>query len=703
MSANNLPLQLTSFIGREREIEEVKHLLTTSRLLTLTGAGGCGKTRLALQVAADAPGVYPDGIWLGELAALSDPALVPGAVASAVGIREIPGCTVTESLVGYLRTTMLLLVLDNCEHVVSAAAELVDALLHNCPGVRILATSREPLGSAGETTWRVPSLAVPPHSAVSELDLEHLTRYETVELFIDRALAALPGFVATSQNAAALAEICRRLDGIPLAIELAAARVRAFSVDQIAARLDDRFRLLTGGQRTAMPRQQTLRATVDWSYTLLSDPERALLRRLSVFAGGWTFEAAEAAEDAEPKLRGSEDRLFLVRLEEEHANMRLALEWGLTSSVQGDAALRLSGALTWFWWLHSYHDEGRRWLVRALAATPARSAARMKALHGAGWLAHHQRNLAVARELLGESLLIARELDDRWTIALVLHHLGRVAYFDNDPARTRSLGEDSLAAAEEVGDLWLIAWALHLLGLAAYIAADYPTARTYYSRSLEIRRELGYQEGIGILLMLLGVVAVRLGDLGRAYELYREGVVVAQDVHGPWGLRMPLAGFAHIAALQGEPRRAVRLGGAAATQTESSSTPLIPLFEALLAEGLEMARRALGEEAYAAAWAEGRLLSVEDAVAEALSIEVAPTPELPAVPAATGDGPFAELTAAEVQILRLLAAGRTTREIAAELVVAVSTVDRHITHVYEKLGVRNRAAATAFALKNGLV
>ena len=440
MSANNLPLQLTSFIGREREIDEVKHLLTTTRLLTLTGAGGCGKTRLALQVAADAPGVYPDGVWLGELAALSDPALVPHAVASAVGAREIPGSTVTESLVGYLRTRTLLLVLDNCEHVVGAAAELVDALLRSCPGVRILATSREPLGSAGETTWRVPSLAVPPHSAVGELDLEHLTQYETVQLFIDRALAALPGFVVTSQNAAALAEICRRLDGIPLAIELAAARVRAFSVDQIAARLDDRFRLLTAGQRTAMPRQQTLRATVDWSYMLLSDPERALLRRLSVFAGGWAFEAAEAvaagdgihtyavldllpqlvdkslviaeeqrgavryrlletirqyardrlqeageaertrdrhltyflqlAEEAEPKLRGSEDRLFLVRLEEEHANLRLALEWGLTPSARGDAALRLSGALTWFWWLRSYHDEGRRWLARALAATP---------------------------------------------------------------------------------------------------------------------------------------------------------------------------------------------------------------------------------------------------------------------------------------------------------------------------------------------
>ena len=774
MSADNLPLQLTSFIGREREIDEVKHLLTTTRLLTLTGAGGCGKTRLALQVATAEQGPHPDGVWFGELAGLEDPALVPQAVAAAVGAREVPGSTVTDSLVGYLRSRTLLLVLDNCEHVVGAAAQLVDALLRGCPGVRILATSREPLGSAGETTWRVPSLAVPPHAAVGDLDLEYLTQYETVRLFIDRALAALPTFVVANQNAAALAEICRRLDGIPLAIELAAARMRAFSVEQIAARLDDRFRLLTAGQRTATPRQQTLRATVDWSYMLLSDPERALLRRLSVFAGGWDFEAAEAvaagdgihthavldllpqlvdkslviaeeqrgavryrlletirqyardrlleageaertrdrhltyflqlAELAEPKLRGSEESLFLVRLEEEHANLRLALEWSLTSSAHGDAAPRLSGALTWFWWVRSYHDEGRRWLARALAATPGRSAARMKALHGAGWLAHHQRNSAVARELLGESLLTARELDDRWTIALVLHHLGRVAYFDDEPATARSLGEESLAAAEEVGDPWLIAWALHLLGLAAYIAADYPTAHEYYARSLAIRRELGYQEGIGILLLLLGVVAVRLGDFNRAHQLYQEGVAVVRDVLGPWGLRMPLAGFAHIAALQAEPRRAVRLGGAAAAQPESSSTPLIPLFEALLTEGLEMAQQALGEEAYAAAWAEGRLLSVEDAVAEALTGAVAAPAVPPApAPAAAHDGPLADLTAAELQILRLLSAGRTTREIAAELVVAVSTVDRHITHIYEKLGVRNRAAATAFALTHGLV
>src|SRR5438067_1410006 len=290
---HNLPIQVTSFIGRKQEMAEVERLLAAGHLLTLTGAGGCGKTRLALQVAAVAASAYPHGVWLAELAALTDAGLVPQAVASAVGVRQVPDSTVIGNLVEDLRTRTLLLVIDNCEHVVTDAAELVDALLRSCPGVHILATSREPLGSPGETTWRVPSLGLPPHSATGELPLDRLTQYEAVRLFIERAQAALPNFAVTTSNAPALAEICRRLDGIPLAIELAAARVRVFSIEQIAARLDDRFRLLTGGNRTAMPRQQTLQATVDWSYVLLSEPERAVLRRLSVFAGGWTFEAAE--------------------------------------------------------------------------------------------------------------------------------------------------------------------------------------------------------------------------------------------------------------------------------------------------------------------------------------------------------------------------------------------------------------------------
>ena len=294
---NNLPIQLTSFIGREREMEEVKRLLDTTRLLTLIGPGGTGKTRLSLHVAADLLDLdrFPHGVWLVELAPLADPSL--GAPGCRFGIGRAGKCghIHTESLKEYLHSKQLLLVLDNCEHLVEACAQLADALLRSCPDLKILASSREALGIGGETIWRVPSLSLPDptHSTGANL-VSTLSQYEAVRLFIDRAQAALPGFKVTNHNAPAVAQICHRLDGIPLAIELAVARVSALSVEQIAARLDDRFRLLTGGSRTALPRQQTLRATIDWSYGLLSEPERVLLRRLSVFAGGWTPEAAEA-------------------------------------------------------------------------------------------------------------------------------------------------------------------------------------------------------------------------------------------------------------------------------------------------------------------------------------------------------------------------------------------------------------------------
>jgi predicted ATPase/class 3 adenylate cyclase len=290
--AHNLPVQLTRFIGREREMADVKRLLAASHLLTLTGSGGCGKTRLALQVAADLLEEYTDGVWLVELAALTDPALVAQTVVSALGAREEPSRTPAQTLLEYLRPKHLLLVLDNCEHLLAACAQLADTSLRSCPNLRVLASSREGLGVAGEQTYRVPSLSVP--DAEHLPSLERLQEFEAVQLFAARAALSQPTFAVTAANARAVVQVCRRLDGIPLAIELAAARVKALPVEKVAERLDDRFRLLTGGSRTALPRQQTLRALIDWSYDLLTETERKLLRRLSVFAGGWTLEAAEA-------------------------------------------------------------------------------------------------------------------------------------------------------------------------------------------------------------------------------------------------------------------------------------------------------------------------------------------------------------------------------------------------------------------------
>ena len=289
---HNLPTQLTSFVGRQKELVELRDLLSSTRLLTLTGPGGCGKTRLAIEIASDLLGQYSRGIWFVELATLSESALVPQAVASALHIREQPGRTLTETLVSLLEAQETLLVLDNCEHLIGACAELANTLLRGCPRLKILATSREPLNIPGEIAWTVPSLSVPERGHLPSL--EKLREYEATRLFMERATSVLPRFAAAPRHAPVIAAICSQLDGIPLAIELAAARVKVLSVEQIAERLNDSLRLLTGGSRTASPRHKTLSAAIDWSYNLLSEKEQTLFRRLSLFAGGFTLEAAEA-------------------------------------------------------------------------------------------------------------------------------------------------------------------------------------------------------------------------------------------------------------------------------------------------------------------------------------------------------------------------------------------------------------------------
>jgi predicted ATPase/class 3 adenylate cyclase len=327
---HNLPLQLTRFVGREQELDELRSTLRSARLVTLTGTGGSGKTRLALQVAADLLEAHPDGTWFVELAGTAEPALVPRMVSSTIGIREQQGRLLLDTLVHHLATQATLLVLDNCEHLLEACAALADRLLRSCARLTILATSREPLEITGEAVCRVPPLAVP--AAALAPGAEAVAAFEAVQLFVDRAVAAEPRFSLTDANAAAVAAICRRLAGIPLALELAAARLQALTVEQLRDRLEDRFRLLTGGSRTALPRQRTLRATVDWSHDLLTEPEQILLRRLTVFAGGFSLDAAEqvysdrqvAPEDVLDLLTRLVDR-SLVLLETGHASGRYRL------------------------------------------------------------------------------------------------------------------------------------------------------------------------------------------------------------------------------------------------------------------------------------------------------------------------------------------------------------------------------------------
>jgi predicted ATPase/class 3 adenylate cyclase len=669
--AHNLPRQLTRFIGREREMAEVKRLLATTALLTLTGAGGCGKTRLSLQVAADLLEEYADGVWLVELAALTDPALVLQTVASTLGVREERARPLAQTLVDHLRSKSLLLVLDNCEHLLAACAELVEALLRSCSSLCILASSRESLGIAGETSYQVPSLSLPDLKQLPPA--EALIQFEAARLFADRATAALPAFRLTEQNATAVARVCSQLDGIPLAIELAAARVKVLPVAKIAERLDDRFRLLTGGSRTALPRQQTLRALIDWSYDLLSENERALLRRLSVFAGGWTLEAAETVcagegiepgevlelltalvekslvlyepqradaryrlletvrqysrdrllesgesesvrgrhldfvlslfERAEPLLLGPEQIVWLDRLEAEHDNLRAALEWA--GATQGEAQLRLAGAALWFWEMRSHYAEGRQWFQQALQhAVQGPTAVQAKAFLGAGTMAWHQGDRDAAEPLNRQALELYRQTDDLAGTALALIGLGVAVGRNRDPERFTALTEEGLAVAQEARAMFLVGAALNNLGR--------------YEECLALSRAGGYQHLTLHALGNLGDDALQQADYEAAAGYAREALETLLQTRDKRLTAQNLGTLAAVSEVQGDWRRATVLLGASDALREAIGLPLPAAKRDEQETRIGALREALGEEAFSAAWAAGRAMSLEDAVAVAL-------------------------------------------------------------------------------------
>jgi predicted ATPase/class 3 adenylate cyclase len=757
---NNLPLQLTSFIGRERERGEVGRLLAATRLLTLTGPGGTGKTRLALQAAAEALDAYPDGVWLAELAALADPALVPPAVAQAVGVREEPGRPVSDALADALRSKHMLVVLDNCEHLLDACARLADALLHACPRVQVLATSREALGIAGETTWRVPSLALPSLPAL--VDASHpapvavVSQFEAVRLFIDRAQVVQPGFHVTDQNAPSVAQLCARLDGIPLAIELAAARVRHLPVEQLLARLEDRFRLLTGGSRTARERHQTLQAAVDWSYGLLAAQERAVFDRLSVFAGGWTLEAAEAvcadgragaedegptprdesngaimlrrddvldllsrlvdkslvlmdeveveegdgggaryrlletlrqygrdrlaasgeaaavherhaacylalAERAQSELHGPQQVRWLDRLEREHDNLRAALRW-LGETPEPEPALRLAGALYWFWFMRGHIGEALQELT-ALVDKPgaaAPTAARAAALNWLGFTvggltgntpmarARYEEALAISRDLdhkagmalalrglrrYAESLVLFHAAGDLWGAAWTLYLLGNnavgtveaAADVDEAIARTRDWYQQSLALSRQIGDPWGTARALARLGSLELQIGNAAVARSHFEAGLALYREVDDRQGTGYALKELGRADYRLGDYAAARAHVTRALAAWHAWGYPAGIAYVLDLLAALAATCGQPTRALRLAGAAqSVKATPGRDRQRARAETQFDQKMADARQALGEAAAAAAWAEGQAMSLDQAVAYALDGADAP-------------------------------------------------------------------------------
>jgi predicted ATPase/DNA-binding CsgD family transcriptional regulator len=828
---HNQPSQLTSFVGRKEEITEIKRLLDTTRFLTLTGAAGCGKTRLALQVAADLLESYPDGVWLVELAALSDPALVPRAIVSTLGISEQPRLSWEEALATYLRGKSVLLLLDNCEHLRTASQGLVEALLRATPTVRIMATSREVLGGEGEVTYRVPSLSLP--DSGRGLPVAHAARYDAIRLFAERAAQSQPGFSLIENNVPIIAQICRRLDGMPLAIEFAAARVRTLAVQQIAARLDDRFRLLTAGTRRTVPRHQTLRAAMDWSYDLLSEPERVMLRRLSVFAGGWTLEAAEEvctgggieasdildlltqlvdkslvvveirteaaryrlletvrqyglerlnesgesagvrgrhlrcylefAERADPELRGPAQTLWLERLETEHDNLRAALAWSKTDEDGAEAGLRLAGALHGFWRLHGHAAEGCEWLTDALGrGDRSPTSVHAKALLGAGWLAFRLGNYREARAWLLQALELFRESGDKWHFSLSLHQLAHTVDYQGDTTQAIALLEESVAVYRQVGDEWGLAFSLRCLGDAIYRQGDYGRATTLLEDSLALYRRVGDNWGLSNVLGSLGLLAgerneydravalleesltivrpmgdrwdialtqnklanvmLRQGKSGRAVALYQESLRLGRETGGKLHIADCLTGLARAAAALEQPRRAAQLFGAAEIVREAIHTHVFPANRADYEHSVAIVQKALGERAFEAAWAEGRAMTLDRAIDYALQPGTSigssgPVSEragkgIPEPPTARVRGELGEprsrkraglLAPREREVAILIADGKTSREIAAQLSIRESTAETHVQHILNKLGFTSRSQIAAWVAAHGLV
>jgi predicted ATPase/class 3 adenylate cyclase len=681
---HNLPTQMTSFIGREKEIQEIKQAMLTHRLLTLTGSGGTGKTRLSLQVAAELLDDFPDGTWFVELAGLADPDFIPQTILSAVGIPEQPGMTVMQLLVDYLREKKLLLILDNCEHLLEASAKLVNTLLIGSSTLNIVATSREALGIAGEMIWHVPSLSLPDIKQLPTM--EQLSEYEAVQLFIERAALAQPHFQVTAENAPALAQICSRLDGIPLAIELAAARVRALSMEQIARRLDDRFRLLTGGSRTALERHQTLRATIDWSYNLLSADERLLLRRLSVFAGSWTLEAAEQvcvegagdldvldllthliekslvlmdgsryhmlettrqyareklldseegealhnqhfayfldlAERGDQEVRGPSQVEWLQRLNAMRENWRAALEWAIETQQTG-AALQMARKLDRSWFVRGDHTEAQYWLGRVLALpdSPGYPEAYSEALTQ---LANHKWLIIGPREArppAEQALAIARAHDDKWNTAKALAVLGLVLTNENDFAAAQSTLEESSALFREVQDQWGYAHTLICLALGYYVQDDRAAALALHQEALVLFRELGDRYFESVALRFIGNLLVKHDNLAGGLAAFREALMLAQQLDSKWEIFALMLSFAEAAQGSRNPAQAVRLYVAAKKMADAMGA-WRPEDDAELQNSLASCRAALGESGFVTAAEQGRSMTMEQAIDCALEFQ----------------------------------------------------------------------------------
>ena len=678
----NLAPERTSFVGRKRELEEVADLLERERLVTLIGPGGTGKTRLALVVAAHAPDRFPDGVYMVDLSAVTDPAVVPPTIATVLGVREDPAQDRVATLGDYLRHRELLLVLDNMEQVVEAA-ETVDRLLDTAPALRILATSRVPLRLSGEHEFRVDPLPLPRADQAGEL--ETLGRCESVMLFLERAGAVRRGFRLTEDNAAAVAGIVERVDGLPLAIELAASRVRALSPEGLLERLEQRLPVLRGGARDLPARQKTLRDTIRWSHDLLDEEERRLFARLSAFSGGFDLESAEAVcgpglgldvidgigtlidhsllrlgdtrdgriryrmletirEFATERLDGSgeadevrrrhaqhlvalaeaaeanllTDRSWLDRLEEEHDNVRAALQWSIDSG-EAEPGLRIAGALWRFWQVRSHLAEGRRWTERLLAlpAAAPRTAARARVLVALGSLAYYiDWDAGPVRQPYEESLAIFRELGDRRGMAEAAYNLAFAHLLEGDLAGTRALFEESRALFEALDEPVRLAHAT--AGLAQVITQEghLDRAQALIEEARQTFEAHGELWGVTFTSGQLGAICLARGDHQGAREAVWRSIEASEVMNARGWSAVAMKGLAILAVREGDPERGVRLAAASVRANEVAGYAAPPSIVGL-DDPLELVKGSLPPERIDALWQEGRAMSFDEALAYA--------------------------------------------------------------------------------------
>lgn len=675
----NVPLELTSFVGRRSELTEVKKLLTASRLVTLTGIGGVGKTRLALRAAAQSLPDYPDGGWLVELGELRDGSLLVDAVAAALAVRDRPGKPLRDVLVEYLSSRDMLIVLDNCEHVVEAAAQLTQTLLRACPQLRILATSREQLGIGGEAVLRLSPLDCPDEE--SQPSLHGLPAYDAVALFTERARAAVPGFTLTEANQATVARICSRLDGLPLAIELAAARLRALSPEQILERLADGYALLTRGSRGAPTRQQTLAWSIGWSYDLCAEVEQQLWSRLSVFAGSFELQAAQdicgentTDDDFLDALSALVDKSILIRLQADGGvrfrllntlrdygkeriateqyrqlrrrhrdwyrrllaraksewfgprqlrwldrivgdmpNLREALEFSL--SEPGQTAMEMAFNMHPVWTTRGMLSEGRRWLDRALAATPSEPAVdRIRAGYAAAIIADLQDDLAAAKTRVAEARALVEQMADPLVRGLIEVADGYTALASGEAKRACDCFERALRTTDDPMDcatsMVMMGWALEFMG-------DLDRALTWHEKALAFAESRGESVYRSYALWSVGVGWWRKGQSHDAEQLIRQCLQLTKAFNDPFHSANCLEVLAWIAQSNDDPRHAVVLMGAADALARAVGAPPIalPNLAVFHDECVHGVRESLGEQEFEAAWGEGNSLSFNEAIA----------------------------------------------------------------------------------------